>query len=359
MIESDGWGAIRMPSRAVYERCLKAGFRVDQTVHERYDSLLSDDDLELLFGLLGGFRDQTGRAPVITANTVSGNPNFDAIAAERCRQYHWEPLAQTFSRYPLHARALALWEQAMAQGLLYPQFHGREHVNVAAFMNGLQALDPAAIFALGNRMPGCIRKGPRAAANPFLGPTHFETEEDKQAVLHAVLEGLDAFEAQFGFRARSLALPQDTWSADFNRPVARAGVEAFQGGAIRHEPRTDGEDACVERYLGARNALGQTDLVRNVAFEPAFSAGGAQAAAVQALGQMREAFRKRQPAIISCQRVNFCGFIDPANRDRTLEALDFLLRAILAKWPDVEFMHSVELLDLIRHGDHRPASVSA
>ncbi len=359
VIESDGWGSIRMPSRAVYERCLKAGYEVDQQIFERYDSLLSEDDLELLFGLLGAFRDRRGRAPVITVNTVTGNPNFDAIAADRCAKYHWEPLSQTFARYPRHGRALELWQRAMQERLIYPQFHGREHLNVALFMNRLQALDPDVKFAFGNRMPGCIPKGPRAGPNAYLRATYFCTEEEKRAVLQHVLEGLEAFEAQFGFRARCLAPPHGIWSEDFNKPVARAGIEAFQGAASLQEPGSDGTLKLLQRQMGARNQFGQRELVRNVAFEPAFSPNAAQESAVQALAQIRAAFRKRHPAIIACHRVNFCGFIDPANRDRNLKALEFLLRAILARWPDVEFIHSVELLDLMQNADKSHASTKA
>jgi hypothetical protein len=51
VIESDDWGNIRMPSREVYEKCLRAGYPVDLIVYERYDSLVSKDDLELLYEL--------------------------------------------------------------------------------------------------------------------------------------------------------------------------------------------------------------------------------------------------------------------------------------------------------------------
>src|SRR5699024_2459875 len=70
VIESDDWGSIRMPSKEVYQQCLKAGYRVDRIAYERFDSLASEDDLELLYGLLSNFKDQKRNSPVITANVI-------------------------------------------------------------------------------------------------------------------------------------------------------------------------------------------------------------------------------------------------------------------------------------------------
>ena len=67
VIESDDWGSIRMPSKDVYNKCLKAGYPVNLNPYEKYDSLASKDDLEILFDLLSEFKDSNGRNPVITA----------------------------------------------------------------------------------------------------------------------------------------------------------------------------------------------------------------------------------------------------------------------------------------------------
>ena len=349
VIESDDWGSIRMPSRAVYERCLKAGYPVDQTAYERYDSLLSEEDLELLFGLLGRFKDRSGRPPLITTDTIMGNPDFDAIAADGFADYHWEPLPRTFARYPRHSRSLQLWQDGVEAGFLLPQFHGREHLNVALFMAGLQNRDPLATFAFENRMPGCVPKGPKAEQNLYVRATQFRSEAEKQAVLQAQLEGLDEFARLFGLRSRTLIPTNYTWSSDFNAAVAQAGVEALQGAPVMKEQQTDGTNIPTRRHLGERNTEGQIQLVRNAFFEPSLRDFPAMEEVDHCLHRIRAAFQMRKPAVISCHRINFCGFIDEANRDTNLRALEMLLRTILARWPDVEFLSSVDLLDAIRH----------
>jgi len=59
------------------------------------------------------------------------------------------------------------------------------------------------------------------------------------------------------------------------------------------------------------------------------------------------AFRWKKPAVISSHRVNYIGRLRPENRTNGLKKLEALLQSIIAKWPDVEFMTSVELGDLI------------
>ena len=63
--------------------------------------------------------------------------------------------------------------------------------------------------------------------------------------------------------------------------------------------------------------------------------------------QVEAAFRMHKPANISSHRVNFCGHIDPKNRELGLSALRELLHRIVKRWPDVEFISADELGKLI------------
>ena len=47
--------------------------------------------------------------------------------------------------------------------------------------------------------------------------------------------------------------------------------------------------------------------------------------------------------MIDTHRLNYVGVYDVANRDRNLKKTALLLRQILKKWPDAEFMSSAEL----------------
>ncbi len=347
VIESDDWGSIRMPSRRVYEQCLAAGYPVDRISYERFDSLLSEADLEALFGVLTSYEDDNGNHAVITANVIVANPDFEAIAADAFEHYHYELIPRTFERYPRHGRCLALWQEGQREGVFFPQFHGREHLNVALFMGSLQAGDPTARFALEHRMPGSIPPGPRPAGNPYVEATRFRSVSEKQAVMRAQVEGLRLFESLFGFRSRTMIPTNYRWSGDFDQAVAEQGVEAFQGVSIMKEQQSDGTSRRVRRRIGDANALGQRYLVRNAFFEPSLSQEPRDHAVDRCLHDIGVAFQMQKPAVISSHRINYCGFIDEANREENLVGLQRLLDAVLRKWPDVEFVSSERLLDLV------------
>lgn len=346
VIESDDWGSIRMPSREIYERCLKAGYPVDQNAYERYNSLLSEDDLELLFDVLSSVKDSKGAHPVITANVIMANPDFDAIRETGCERYCFEPFARTFERYAKHGRCAALWAEGMRKGVLHPQFHGREHLNVAMFMDALRGGDEDARFAFDCGMPGIMRKSGDAPVNPYVEATRFRSAEEKAAVLDAQLEGLQMFRAYFGFHSRSMIPTNYCWSRDFDQPVATHGVECFQGVRAGTDQQIDGTGLPVRRRAGAKNAKGQVSLLRNAIFEPSLVTDRDQALA-NCLRQINAAFRMRKPAVITCHRLNFSGFVDEANRDCNLRLLSSLLGYVRTKWPEVEFISSEGLLDII------------
>ena len=59
--------------------------------------------------------------------------------------------------------------------------------------------------------------------------------------------------------------------------------------------------------------------------------------------QIDSSFSWNKPAIISTHRVSFVGALYPENRDNGLRQLSHLLKEIVKKWPDVEFMTTEQL----------------
>lgn len=333
-----------MPSRRVYEACLNAGYPVDQIAYERFDAPLSHDDLELLLELLGSVRNSASKNPVVTANCLVANPDFDKIEASGFADYHYELVTETLKNYPQHDRSFSLWMDGADAGLLKHQFHGREHLNVAMFMTALRAGDEDALFGFRHCMPGCIPKGPKVQGNKYVEATRFRSPEEKDFVLGALVDGLVIFERLFGFRSDTLIPTNYCWSRDFDQAVAQSGVQGFQGNRIMTDQQTDGSHVRVSRKLGERNTHGQVYLTRNATFEPSLFRMKIADPVDNCLSEINGAFMMGKPAIISSHRINFCGFIDPKNRDRNLMMLRKLLQSVIAKWPDVEFLSSDQLL---------------
>lgn len=349
VIESDDWGSIRMPSKEVYEQCIKAGYPVNKIAYEKYDSLASEDDLELLFNLLTSFRDKNGNHPIITANCVVANPDFNKIKAGYFKNYYFELITDTFKRYPKHSNCFKLWTEGIKAKIFHPQYHGREHINVSLFMDDLRKGSPHVLFGFDRQMPGCIPLGPEVKGNDYVEATNYFSRPDKDEKLTFFLEGLVLFEGLFGYKSESIIPPNYIWSPDYDRPISIAGVKYIQGSRKMREPNPYGRSKYYSHYLGQINQYGQVYLLRNALFEPSLFRLGIQDPVSYCLTDISMAFRMHRPAIISSHRVNYVGFIEPLNRDRTLRLLKNLLTAALKYWPDIEFMTSDKLGQLIQN----------
>ncbi|MCW9706762.1 hypothetical protein [Fodinibius salsisoli] len=346
VIESDDWGSIRMPSKNIYQECLKAGYRVDEIAYERYDSLASEDDLELLFDVLNKYKDQTGRPAVMTANILTANPDFEKIKSAGFQKYYYELVADTFDRYPNHSGCLDLWKEGKERGLFYPQSHGREHLNVSGFMEALREGNEDALFGFNHRMPGSIPLESSKGGNKFVESLRYTNPMDKGEKLSIVIEGLNLFEELMGHKSKSFMPPNYLWSPDFNEAMSQMGVRYYQGIKNMKEPLFDGTVQIHSHKLGEVNQFGQKYLMRNATFEPALNKDNDDTVD-KCLKDISIAFRMNKPAVICSHRLNYVGFIDEKNRDRNLGMLDELLHTIKKRWPDIEFKNSDQLGMLI------------
>src|SRR5690606_18095818 len=130
VIESDDWGSVRMPNKRVYNSLIKKGLGIDKNPYTTYDTLANEEDLNSLFDTLKKYTDSRGKNPVITANIVMANPDFDKIRESGFEKYKYECFLETLSKYYPNQDIFSLWNDGIQSKLFFPQFHGREHVNV-------------------------------------------------------------------------------------------------------------------------------------------------------------------------------------------------------------------------------------
>jgi hypothetical protein len=346
VIESDDWGSIRVPSLEVYHRFLQRGYRVSEFQYNKYDALESNDDLTALFDAIRPFRDKNGNHVCITGNTIVANPDFDQIRKSGFREYHFEHFTKTLSRYPKHDKVFSLYREGIAEGLFKPQFHGREHLNINRWMKALMQADNDVLYCFD-------------AETTYSGKDDYNFMEaldiDDQTELphlNSVLsEGLRVFRDTFGYSSASFIAPCYTWDSAIEHQLTKEGIKYLQGGIYQYIPR-GGFGNYSKKYhrLGERNTHGLLYLTRNCFFEPSL---------VQktdwvdyTLSSIESAFRWNKPAIISSHRINFVGYLHESNRQQNLKMLNDILTSALKKWPDIEFMTSDQLGDLISKTKH-------
>ena len=348
VFESDDWGSIRMPSREVHEDLLKSGIRVDKCPYSCFDSLEGRDDLTALFDVLLEFRDKNENHPVITANTVVANPDFERIKASDYREYYYESFAETYKRYSKQSNTFPLWKQGMEERVFYPQFHGREHVNVALWLKLLQDKNKTFNRAFKSGLWGL---GPEVITTGKVNiQASFDAVDSKECFFHkaAIIEGLDLFENSFGFRSKSFIASNFVWDTSLNIVLAENGVNLIQGMKYQKLPYfVSAERTLLRHSTGKTNNLGQIYLVRNCEFEPTQRHN--IDSVDSAMKDIANAFVWKTPAIISAHRLNFIGSIHSTNRDNNLVSLHKLLAGILKEWPDTEFMNSEQLGEIVRN----------
>ncbi|TCP58773.1 hypothetical protein EV663_11739 [Rhodovulum bhavnagarense] len=343
VLNVDDYGNVRLASaRARAE--LEARITGFGGYMDCFDALETREDLEALFEVLEGVRDCAGEPAVMTAYALSANPDFERIRAERV--YSYEPLPTTFARCAAQAPAAyegawSLWRDGERAGIFRPQFHGREHVNVALIETKLAqghadleanlALESMAGLSGVEEMPGVGFTHAFGGDNP--------NQLDRQREI--LRDGVKLFESVFGFTSKTFTPPaQKLPRALVNdlRPMGiltldRPFIQRPAHGRFPRLPRLSFPTAPQKWQPGC--------IVRTVSFEP--GQGSYSDPIGHALRQIEQAFRWRKPAVVSSHRVNFAGHIDPENRRKGLRALEELLHRIVATWPDVRFIGADDL----------------
>lgn len=350
VFESDDWGSIRTRSKADYEALLAGGLEMDRSNFTANDSLESNSDLEQLFDLLLRHKDSTGRSPVFTPMCIMANPDFDKIKASGFREYYYEPITETCKRYPDHDRVLDLWRKGIEERLFVPALHGREHLNPVRWLSLIRNGNAGLLMAFDHQSFGIARY--RGEQLPdYLAAFKPDKASEILAYENVIESAAALFEIYSGRSPEYFIAPNSPEPKSLETVLDKVGIKYLTRYKIHQYPLGDGKYSWELNWLGKKNKLNQVYLTRNCAFEPSDSLHADWVDVC--IAEIENAFRWHKPAIISTHRVNYTGYINPQNAAHGLKELDRLLTAILNKWPEAEFMTSVELGDLISSSKDR------
>lgn len=345
VIESDDWGSVRTRSKRDYDEMLSKGLSVDRSIFTKYDGLESNNDLENLFEVLSKHKDSTGRSAVLTPMCVVANPDFEKISASDFREYHFENLSETCKRYPNHHRVLDLWRKGIEKRLFVPALHGREHLSVSRWMKLLQENNKGIRIAFEHESWGASRyKGEEIPE--YLGAFHPDYATDIPKLKEIIESAGELFKQNCDYAPTHFIAPNRESAKVLDETFGKIGVKYLTLAKLRRYPLGNDKYKRELIWLGKRNTkLGQLYLTRNCGFEqvdPSISDW-----VDRCMCEINNSFNWKKPAVISSHRVNYISLIEPKNADLGLGELNRLLKSILGKWPEVEFMTSTELGDLI------------
>lgn len=344
IFESDDWGSIRTRSKEDYDAMLLKGININKSNFSKNDGLESNSDLSNLFELLSRHKDKNNRSVAFTPMCVVANPNFELIRASNFKDYHYEPFTETCDRYPNHDNVHSLWLEGIQNKIFVPQFHGREHLNVARWMKGLQDENGGLRIMFDHQSIGATafqnQKIPEhlAAFNP----------ENKSDILYyesVINTGLELFEEICGYKASYFVASNSPEPKILERKLQENGITFLTRYKLQKYPLGNGKFENEINWLGKKNNLGQTIITRNAGFEPS------DASKIDwvdsCLEDIRNAFYWNKPAVISTHRVNYIAGNFSNNGKSGLSELNKLLIQIKKNWPEVEFITAEDLGNII------------
>jgi hypothetical protein len=339
-----------MPSNEVYQSLLKNGIRVDKDPYNRFDTLAGESDLTNLFEVLSAVKDFKGNSPVITANTVVANPDFEKIKACGFQEYHYELFTESLKRYPGCANSFKLWQDGINNKLFFPQYHGREHLNVSRWMKNLKdnSYETRLSFDLGlYGISTTITNENRAS---YMAAMDYDDLVEKESLKSITTDGLRIFKNIFGYNSESFIAPNYTWGSYLESTLFDAGVKYIQGIRIQYEPAPPRiKKKAKIHFIGQHNNNNQIYIIRNCFFEPALS--HFEDSVDKCLNEIAFSFKWHKPAVIGSHRLNYIGSLVESNRYKNLDSLRLLLREIKKTWKDVEFITTPELGNIINNNN--------
>lgn len=348
VISVDDYGNVRLDSKKARLNLDKLGCKVE-TRFDALDTLENKEDLEMLFEALTSVKDQHGNYAIFTPFALPCNIDFEKIIEENFINYQYETLPTTYQKLSNlqpkeYEGTWALWQEGIKNKLLKPQFHGREHLNLKIFEEKLKSKDHELISALKNRSYTSISNSgyPTISVTAAFEFWKFEENTKFESIIE---DGLDKFEEVYGYKSVHFNSPGGREHPIIHKILLKNGIKYIDTPFLKKEHQGNGNFKNIINHTGKRNHLGQLFEVRNVVFEPTDSSRNDWVEFT--LKQIETAFFWNKPAIISSHRVNFCGHIDPLNRKKGTSDLQKLLKEIVIKWPEIEFMSADQLGNLI------------
>lgn len=354
VIESDDWGSIRMPNIDSFKALISQGIPADQCPFLKYDGFENEEDFECLSQTMSNIEDKHGKKPKITANYIMSNPDFDLIRQHDFSSYHYISLAQRVLSEVGMQNYRDVVINAQKEKYFHPQLHGREHVNVPLWLQFLKANSKETHLAFDQKVYGISTTITKEKRRSFLPTLDYDTQKEfNEFTQVSLIEGQKLFKDFFGYHSRSFIAPNYTWDDSVEQVLKQIGIEFIQ--SSRNQFVSKGGQLNGIKFkkhkTGEVNHQKQLYLVRNVIFEPS-TVSNKEMCLQDCFNQISMAFLTRKPAIISMHRLNFMGSLVEQNRTDNLKLFEKLITKLLMKWPDIEFMTTDELGDLIKKSKH-------
>jgi hypothetical protein len=301
--------------------------------------LEQSDALARLSELLMRVRDHSGRPAVMTLGVVMEVPDGARIAASDCTEYY--PLSLADPRFD---GVRAAMQDGIEAGVFVPQLHGQCHYWPAALMAAAQS-DASVREWLTISEPALTEHLPSALQSRWVDASSLPSHAlSREAIEQAVSAEAAVFHGNFSRAPQVAVATTFVWNDAVEAAWAHAGVEVIVTPGHRATCRNaSGQPGCVDAAMlsGERSLSGQTYLVRDVYFEPAFG-HPAQRLVHGLLARAKQG----RACLVETHRFNFLQ-----GHHASLATLEAGLNMALAACPNVRFLSPLELAQAFQDRD--------
>lgn len=344
---SDDWGSIRIKSQEQRKTMINLGIDLESNRFDKFDTLESNNDLEELFNVLLKYKDFNGNHPIISAITCMANPDFNKIKESEFSQYYYEPFIQTLNNYPNRDNVYNYYKKGIELGIFMPQLHGREHLNVKRWMRALKENDYFTSIAFENEyffVP--LKNLPTQFNRGFGAAFDIDSSDDVFNYKPIIEDSVKIFNDLFGFKPVFYVPPAQHYNHNIEPFMFENGICALDVPKLQKMPLGNNKFKSKLNYTGKKSKADLHYIVRNAVFEP--NINNNSDGIDECMFRINNAFKNKQPAIISNHRAAFVGGLEIKNREKGIIAFDKLLSMILKKWSDVEFLSVSDIINLIK-----------
>jgi hypothetical protein len=337
VLQSDDWGRIGVRDREGYEQLRASGIHLGQNPYDYY-SLETAEDVIALRDMLKGHRDSTGRSPCLVMNFLLANLDFQATANSGFEGVHLVPLRCGLPGEWRRPGLFEAYRQGIYDEIFYPAIHGLTHFCSLAVEHALaEKSDRSRLLRImwkaGTpyiywRMPwvGYEYCNPETPQAGFL-------EQETQTVL--IAETAREFKKFFSVVPLSACAPGYRANGDTHLAWSRCGVRVAQNGS----------GGALLPHMDEWEIL---NIHRTIDVEP-FERG----LPLEKYMQLAErCFERRIPAVVSVHSINFHSSLKDF-RSLTLRVLDELLSALEEKYPNLLYVHDMNLYEIVTRGKFR------
>ena len=320
IIESDDWGMSQNTSYSGIE-FLEKKFGREKFTRWTTDSLETCEDLNLLFGILNKYKTSFSKPPVITANFITHNIDYNVDNS----------LSFVSLSNSIDNSLKELYQRGMAEKILCPQLHGYCHYDVSELHKYFISKEGKKLFNHGILTGKSTIKG-------YLGMFRSEFAKYNSTIKNNFDLALKEFHRFFHYKPISLIPPHFIFDKFFLPLLINNGILAIQASNRL-------VDSNNKRYkkLFFRNSQGILWIPRNARLDPH---SDYNYFSEHCISDISKAFSAHMPAIIDFHRVNISGKYNRQYRNKSLDELDKVLKSVINLWPETKFITTPELIQL-------------